>query len=125
MTIPQAWMDERNTLVQIRVDQQERAKMAAQLKKPLVLKPGETLVTDETFAALDAKPITSDEVTQLAGGRGEYHVGDTRGFVMQQEDACMRSNCWMVRTPSGKPEYWSEDPVVITKRNGALVHVSE
>lgn len=108
--IPQAWFEQHGQLALKQHAQRERMVAAARAQMPFMLDEGETLVTDETFAALDATPVTIDELAQLADLRGHYREGDTRGFVLTQEDACMRYNCWMTRDKNGAVAYVSEAP---------------
>lgn len=101
--IPQQWQDDRRRLLVLQ---------HAQSKDGYPWSPGEEAITDAQYAVLDATPVTTTELEELRQGvRGEYRAGDTRGFVFQQELACARYNCWMVRGPDGTPTYHSE-PVV-------------
>jgi hypothetical protein len=65
-----------------------------------------------TVEAFLAVPIAADDLTALSGARGKYRVGDTRGFVLTHEQACLDYNCWMMRDPDGSARYVSESPVL-------------
>jgi hypothetical protein len=112
--IPQAWIDERIAL---------RLLYCAQAREGYVLAEGEAEITDKDFAALDARLVIADDLTQLQTGdppRGQYALGDTQGFVLAEEDKCQRYNCWMVRGAKGEPQYLSEHPDAILARGEAV-----
>lgn len=56
----------------------------------------------------DELPMTADELAQLGATRGEYRIGDQRGFVRAHEQACLSYNCWMRRNADGSVRYVSE-----------------
>jgi hypothetical protein len=111
--IPAHWEEERRALIQ-RQHAQRQPGYKFQKKKRVIV---ETIITDAMIDALNDVPVTPDEHKLIASdARGAYRKGDTRGFVLAEEQACINYNCWMVRTPDGSVEHIGEPPDVHSSR---------
>jgi hypothetical protein len=103
--IPEHWIQERSLLF---------ARQLEQSRDDYVWSPDEEPIRDEHFELLAATPVTPDELAQLADARGQYREGDTRGYVIAQEQQCTAYNCWMVRDADGGTRLLAERPAALT-----------
>jgi hypothetical protein len=100
--VPQAWVDEENAL---------RLAQHHQSQKHYRLGPKEKRIEEADIEALKDKKLTPAERKQFAPQwRGQYKTGDTRRFVLTEEERCAQYNCWMTRAKDGTTRYPSEPP---------------